>query len=164
MADFAKLLQKRSVQTIFSLNFQRRAERSLERMKQFSLQICLSFNVGTLLSEVFKICLNMALAFPVEFFQSVLLSSQFQKQGWLLTCVFEADLKLEQLNWNEKYVCSSKHEAECYILSFSFGPCSRIASRSSTVPKSCGPLENCCLIVISDSSAVVQGTSRIKFT
>lgn len=77
------------------------------------------------------------------------------KIGVAPTCVFEADLKLEQLNWNVKYVCSSKHEAECYILSFSFGPCSRIASRSSTAQKSCGPLENCFLIVLSHSSAVV---------
>lgn len=57
----------------------------------------------------------------------------------------------------------------CYILIFSFEPCSRIASRSSMAQKSCGPLENCCLIVLSHSSAVVllvtwQGPSRIKFT
>lgn len=91
------------------------------------------------------------------------------KIGVAPTCVFEADLKLEQLNWNVKYVCSSKHEAECYILTFSFGPCSRITSRSSTAQKSCGALENCCLIVLSDSSVIVllvawQGPSRIKFT
>lgn len=90
------------------------------------------------------------------------------KIGVAPTGVFEADLKLEQLNWNVKYVCSSKHEAQCYILSFSFGPCSRIASISSTAQKSCGPLENYCLIVLSPSSAVVllvswQGPSRIKF-
>lgn len=91
------------------------------------------------------------------------------KIGVAPTWVFEADLKLEQLNWNVKYVCSSKHEAECYILIFSFEPCSRTASRSSTAQKSCGPLEDCCLIVLPHSSAVVllvtwQGPSRIKFT